>query len=169
MGSAGRVAGGTVMCAWDGALMLGRPDLLSANSLWMTGGASSPSIRLMGGERQSTTRARLAGQICCACKIGLPPPHSGRESYCARCQPVHRVYMAFERRADWHVTFTEEGHGKLLSRPLRYSDPAKIVELARRGGHPMNLEGRQALDLGISNGRGGVTLKLTPEQFKKLR
>jgi len=76
--------------------------------------------------------------------------------------------MRFERRADWHVTFTEEGQSRPLSRTLRYGDPAKIVELARRGGHPMNLEGRQALDLGISNGRGGVTLKLTPEQFRKL-
>jgi hypothetical protein len=27
----------------------------------------------------------------------------------------------------------------------------------------MNLEGRQALEMGISSGRGGVTLKLTPE------
>ena len=122
----------------------------------------------MSGERQSTTRAGLAGQICCACKIGLSPPHAGRESYCARCQPVHRVYMAFERRADLHVTFTDEGQGRPLPRTLRYGDPAKIVELARRGGNPMNIEGRQALDLGISRGRGGVTLKLTSEQFRKL-
>jgi hypothetical protein len=134
----------------------------------MTGRELSPILRLMGGERQSTTRMRLAGQICCACKVGLPPPHSGREAYCVRCQPVRRVYMRFERRADWHVTFNEEGQGRPLPRTLRYRDPAKIIELARRGGHTMNLEGRQALDMGINNGRGGVTLKLTPEQYHKL-
>jgi hypothetical protein len=32
----------------------------------------------------------------------------------------------------------------------------------------MNLEGCQALDMGISNGRGGVMLNLTPEQYAKL-
>jgi hypothetical protein len=112
---------------------------------------------------------RLAGQICCACKIGLPPPHTGRETYCARCQPVHRVYMQFVRHVDWHVTFTDEVQHKPLPRTLTYTDPAKITELARRGGHPMNLEGRQALDMGISKGRGGVTLKLTPEQYAKLK
>jgi hypothetical protein len=32
----------------------------------------------------------------------------------------------------------------------------------------MNLEGLQALDLITSNGRGGITLKLTPEQYWKL-
>jgi hypothetical protein len=58
-------------------------------------------LRLMGGERHSTMRIRLAGKICCACKIGLPPPHAGREAYCVRCQPVHRVYMRFELRAYW--------------------------------------------------------------------
>lgn len=113
-------------------------------------------------------RMRLAGQICCACKIGLPPPHLGRESYCARCQPTHRVYMRFERRVDWHITFIDEGQRRALPRSLTYRDAAKIIELARRGGHPMNLEGRQALDMGINNGRGGVTLKLTREQYRKL-
>jgi hypothetical protein len=33
----------------------------------------------------------------------------------------------------------------------------------------MHRGGRQSLDMGISNGRGGVTLKLTPEQFAKLK
>ena len=76
--------------------------------------------------------------------------------------------MRFERRAEWHVTFTVEGERGPLPRTLTIRDPAKLIELARRGGHPMNLEGRQALDMGISNGHGGVTLKLTPEQYHKL-
>ena len=135
----------------------------------MTDGPYSPSIRLMGGERGSTTRLRLSGAICCACKVGLPPPHSGRESYCSRCRPTHRVYMRFERRTDWHVTFTDEGQGRQLPRTLTIRDPAKVIELAQRGGCATNLEGRQALELGIANGRGGVTLKLTPDQYAKLK
>ena len=55
-----------------------------------------------------------------------------------------------------------------MSRTLTIRDPAKVIELARRGGCAMNLEGRQALELGIANGRGGVTLKLTPAQYAKL-
>jgi hypothetical protein len=111
---------------------------------------------------------RLGGEICCACEVGLPRPYTGRETYCVRCGPVHRVYMTFDRRLDSHVTFTDEAHQKPLVRTLTYRDSAKIVELARRGGHSMNLEGRQALELGIHNGRGGVTLKLTAEQYAKL-
>jgi hypothetical protein len=75
--------------------------------------------------------------------------------------------MAFEHRGAWHITFTEDGRSPAI-RTLIFQDSAKIVEIARRGGHPMNLEGRQALDFGINNGRGGVMLKLTPEQFAKL-
>jgi putative SOS response-associated peptidase YedK len=33
----------------------------------------------MGGECGSTSRTRLAGKICCVCKVGLPEPHAGRE------------------------------------------------------------------------------------------
>lgn len=99
----------------------------------------------------------------------LSPPHSRRETYCARCQPPRRVYMAFERRAAWHVTFTEEGQRTPMPRKLTFQDSGKIVELARKGGCSMNLEGRQALDMGINNGRGGVMLKLTAEQYARLR
>jgi hypothetical protein len=76
--------------------------------------------------------------------------------------------MAFELRAAWHVTFTPQGCRVPLARTLTFQDSEKIVELARRGRHPMNLEGRQALEIGIRNGRGGVTLELTREQYNKL-
>lgn len=76
--------------------------------------------------------------------------------------------MKFERRVDWHITFIDAVQGRPLARSLTYRDATKIVELARRGGHPMNLEGRQALDMGISNGLGSVTLKLNREQYAKL-
>jgi hypothetical protein len=81
---------------------------------------------------------------------------------------TRRVYIAFELRTAWHVTFTEVGRQTPLARTLTFMDSEKIIELTRRGGHAMNLEGRQALEMGISNGRGGVTLQLTPEQYGKL-
>src|SRR5437879_1176477 len=37
-------------------------------------------------------RVGLAGQICCNCKTFLPPPHTGRETYCLRCSPKLKVY-----------------------------------------------------------------------------
>jgi hypothetical protein len=77
--------------------------------------------------------------------------------------------MVYEHRAAWHVTFTDEGQHTPLPAKLTFQDSDKIIELARRGGHPMNLEGRQALEMGIRNGRGGVTLKLTAEQYERLR
>src|ERR1017187_2302040 len=52
---------------------------------------------LMDGERASTTRMRLAGKICCACKVSLPPEPNQKpgERCCARCAPHHRVLMQF--------------------------------------------------------------------------
>jgi hypothetical protein len=76
--------------------------------------------------------------------------------------------MFFELRAAWHVMFTEEGQNVALSRRFVFQDSDKILELARKGGHSMNLEGRQAIDMGIAGGKGGVMLKLTPEQYLKL-
>lgn len=32
-----------------------------------------------------------------------------------------------------------------------------------------NLEAKQALEMGIDNGKGGMFLKLTPEQYTKLQ
>jgi len=40
---------------------------------------------------------------------------------------------------------------------------------AERGGYNMHLEGRQSLDHGIENGRGGIWLLLTEKQYGKLR
>jgi hypothetical protein len=45
----------------------------------------------------------------------------------------------------------------------------KVREMAERGGALHNLESRQMLEYGIESGRGGVTLKLTAEQFAKLK
>jgi hypothetical protein len=50
-----------------------------------------------------------------------------------------------------------------LPRKLTFSDPEKIRELARRG------EPWQMLENAIENGRSGVYLRLTPEQYRALR
>jgi hypothetical protein len=50
-----------------------------------------------------------------------------------------------------------------------FVDDDKIVELVKRGGGLTNLESKQALERGLENGKGGVFLKLTPEQYEKLR
>jgi hypothetical protein len=42
-------------------------------------------------------------------------------------------------------------------------------ELARRGGAWRDSESRQMLEQDIENGRGGIYLRLTPEQYGRLR
>ena len=69
----------------------------------------------------------------------------------------------------WFCQFLEEDLRTSLPRKLRLSDPAKIIEMAEKGGAAMRLEDRQALDYGIANGRGSVWLSLTPEQYRKLK
>jgi hypothetical protein len=127
----------------------------------------------MGGERSSTTRMRLAGKICCNCKVSLPQPHSPGEHFCARCAasrtPRHRVYMSFMHREGWHCQFLEEDLKTSLPRKVTLDTPAKLIEMAKRGGSNLNLETRQALDHGIEIGRGGVWLDLTEDQYARLR
>lgn len=55
-----------------------------------------------------------------------------------------------------------------LPRKLNVNDPAKLFEIAERGGYRLNLEGRQAIEHAIENGRGAIWLELTPDQYAKL-
>ena len=126
----------------------------------------------MGGERASTARMRLSGQICCACKTRLDPEPNQKpgERYCKRCAPRHRVYMQFIlAKEGWSVTFLEEDLKTSLPRRFVFQDDVKILDLARRGGAEFNLAGRQAIEQEISMGRGAVWLSLTREQYAKLR
>jgi hypothetical protein len=43
------------------------------------------------------------------------------------------------------------------------------VELAKRSGALKDLAAKQALEKGIDMGKGGLFLKLTPEQYTKLK
>jgi len=126
----------------------------------------------MSGERAATTRMRRAGRICSFCNCPLPRPHTIGEQLCAACQarsPRRRVYMYFMLRERWHCQFMEEDLKTPMARRLVLRDPAKLLEIAERGGYAVSLEGRQAMDQAIANGRGGIWLQLTEEQYRKLR
>ncbi len=123
----------------------------------------------MGSERASTTRQREAGKICCSCRRQLPYQPTS-ERMCDRCSgKKHRVYMHFMLVDGWFCQFLEEDLKTPLPRKARLNDSAKIIEMAEKGGAAMRLEDRQALDYGISLGRGSVWLNLTPEQYQKLK
>src|ERR1035437_10030649 len=69
----------------------------------------------------------------------------------------------------WTVSFLEEDCKTSLPRHFIFQSELKILDLARHGGAELNLAGRQAIEHGISMGRGSVWLKLTREQYAKLR
>ena len=83
-------------------------------------------------------------------------------------RPSHRVYMYFQFRQGWQVQFLEADLRTPLPRTLKFTDPEKIRELARRGEAWGDAESRQTLDHAIETGRGGVFLRLTPEQYGRL-
>jgi hypothetical protein len=84
-------------------------------------------------------------------------------------RPSHQVYMYFFKRGGWQVQFTEADLKTPLPRKLTFTDPEKIRELARRGEAWDTSGARQILEHAIETGRGGVYLRLTPEQYAKLR
>jgi hypothetical protein len=77
--------------------------------------------------------------------------------------------MYFFKRGGWQVQFLESDLKTPLPRKLTFTDPEKIRELARRGGAWRDSESRQMLRHAIENGRGGIYLRLTPEQYGRLR
>jgi hypothetical protein len=83
-------------------------------------------------------------------------------------RPSHRVYMSFFFRSGWQVQFLEADLRTPLPRTLTFTDPDKIRELARRGEAWGDQESRQMLEHAIETGRGGVFLRLTPDQYARL-
>jgi hypothetical protein len=69
----------------------------------------------------------------------------------------------------WMVSFLEEDCRTSLPRHLVFQSELKILDLATHSGAEFNLAGRQAIEHGISMGRGYVWLKLTGDQYGKLR
>ena len=77
--------------------------------------------------------------------------------------------MSYMLRNNWNCQFLEEDLKTHLPRKVTLDDPAKLIEMAERGGGVPNLESGQALRHGIEIGRGGVWLSLTEEQHAKLK
>ena len=77
--------------------------------------------------------------------------------------------MTFFLRSGWQVQFLEADLKTPLPRRFIFADPEKIRELARRGEAWGTSEARQMLENAIETGRGGVYLRLTAEQYGKLR
>jgi hypothetical protein len=81
-----------------------------------------------------------------------------------------RVYLRFALRGTrWRCEFLPEGKDIPLPRVLTFSSADKVWALAERGSGLLNLEAKQALELGIRAGRGGTYLRLSSEQLSKLQ
>jgi hypothetical protein len=86
-----------------------------------------------------------------------------------RQDQTHRVYLSFQFRDDWHCQFLEEDLKTALPRKLHFASSEKLIELVERGGGFTDQDTRLAVSQGIEMGRGGIFLKLTEEQYAKLR
>jgi hypothetical protein len=82
---------------------------------------------------------------------------------------AHRVYMTFFDRFGWHCQFLEADLKTPLPRKLCFASPDKIRELVERGEGLKDQEARLTLDAGIAQGRGGVFLELTDDQYRRLK
>jgi hypothetical protein len=69
----------------------------------------------------------------------------------------------------WYCQFLEEDLKTPLPRKLTFQTSEKVIQMAERGGADLTLAGRQALEHGISIGRGGVWLMLSGEQYGRLK
>jgi len=69
----------------------------------------------------------------------------------------------------WCITFLEEDLKTPLPRKIIFQDSIKVIEMALRGGAGKVLADRQAIEHGISLGRGSAWLNLTTEQYGKLK
>jgi hypothetical protein len=77
--------------------------------------------------------------------------------------------MVFFYRSGWYVQFLEADLKTPLPLKFNFKDAEKIRELARRGEALGTADARDELEREIENGRGSVHLRLTPEQYRKLR
>jgi hypothetical protein len=83
-------------------------------------------------------------------------------------KPSHRIYMHFILLNDWKVSFLETDLTTPLTRIFTFADPQKIEALARHGEALGTPQAQVLFDYAIKMGRGGLYLKLTPEQYTEL-
>jgi len=82
--------------------------------------------------------------------------------------PMHQVYMRFEKRVGWRVTFRDRVDDSIRFREFTFADQAQIREIVARSASRMLLEDSSAFEYGLKNGAGVVLLTLTQEQYRKL-
>ncbi len=88
---------------------------------------------------------------------------------CDSCAPLHRVYMYFMLARSWSVQFLEMDLKTSVGRIRRFSSIHNVRELIARTPTQLSAEAQAKLEHDISNGRGGIYLDLTPEQYNGLR
>jgi hypothetical protein len=91
-------------------------------------------------------------------EAGMPPQ-----------EQTHRVYLSFQCRKGWHCQFLEADLQTPLPKRLHFASSDKVVELVERAGGFTDQETRLMVNQGIEKGRGGIFLRLTEEQYAKLR
>jgi hypothetical protein len=77
--------------------------------------------------------------------------------------------MHFMLREGWFCQFLEEDLKTPLPKKMTLEDPAKLFEIAERGGYKLTLENKQSIENAIAMGRGSIWLDLTEEQYAKLK
>ena len=82
---------------------------------------------------------------------------------------THRVYLSFQFRDGWRCQFLEADLKTALPKRLQFASPDKLIELVERAGGFTNQDSRLMVNQAIEMGRGGIFLKLTEEQYAKLR
>jgi hypothetical protein len=130
----------------------------------------------MGGERASTTRQRISGEICCWCKTPFDnAPWQGGERACDRCKAQmtankpRRVYLQFYKREEWTVQLMTEDLRGSLGRLRGFATHDKLLEMISRTPTRLDLAAKNSLENAIKNGRGGLFLDITAEQYEAWR
>lgn len=113
------------------------------------------------------SRQILAGKICGSCRAPLPQSQAPATKQCEQCVGKHHVYMEFFRCFGWHCRFYVAGQRRLPTR-LTFRDATRIREKAERGNARSDKAAREALDLAIEIGSGGIWLRLTDDQYRAL-
>ncbi len=126
-------------------------------------------------ERASIPRMREEGRMCLDCPRPLDMgvgamAWKGGSRFCDRCGRPQRVTLRYRMERDvWCVEFLDSRSHLPVAPLWRVLDAEKIRELIRRTPTRFTLADRQALDLGLSNGRGAIGIEVTADQLRKLK
>jgi hypothetical protein len=115
--------------------------------------------------QKASTTVRRSGL-----SLGKLLPFVAHASLLADQHARYRVYMSFQFYSNrWCCQFLEDDLQTLLPRIVNLATTEEVVALVDRGSGLSNLQSRQALDLAIATGRGGIFLSLTADQYNQLQ